>query len=531
MRATEKLALSVLEQQGEVDDLPGAQDTEPIILYPGTDYKNGTLYMTFPRFREIEIRNKKGDVTGTELKVSTFALTSEGTAFWYDPETVTRKGYVFPHTFTQQQESRWPIPDIDAFRTGQAETIMPLDLYTDLRETVIDHVEYERLDSPFYDLVVYYILLTYVFRIFPSIAYLHFNGTMASGKSQNLRLFSLLGFNAIWASNMSPASLYRQVAGCPGVLCIDEAESFEGERGEELRRLLNAGYTAPGLVPRAEKVDGDRFSTVMYATYGPKVLASINPMEPVIGSRCIVIPMQPSLRDIKPIRINDEKWPLLRNKLYLWAMQNAYEIEEKRDYWANLAYAEDSNLGLKDRQWELALPFVVMADHIGGRDEAMKLIDFFKEQFIAYQKAQEETDRLRLLLKCLPAVLIHPDGPIDGDWYYLKTVHDVVAEHLDEDAREYYRTKATSKHLKALGWRERRSHKGGNLVRIPEESVREQFRKRNIDPFTPEEVNFTRDDVKWLAGELTYADNRTPAPTPEPEPTLWTGAEPDDDDQ
>ena len=162
-------------------------------------------------------------------------------------------------------------------------------------------------------------------------------------------------------------------------------------------------------------------------------------------------------------------------------------------------------------------------------DSKEKVIAFFEQQFEAYRKAQEDTDRLRLLLKCLPAVLMQKD-PIGDDWYYVKDIHDIVAEHIDEDAREYYRTKSTGKHLNALGWRERKTHKGGPLVRITEDSVREQFRKRNVDPFTAEETNYARDDVKWLAGEASYL-NHTRSPESEPEPTLWTGVEPDDGDQ
>lgn len=492
-----QIAADISAERGFKPALDGIIEDEQSILWPGSDFQNGTLYMTFPAIREVAVTNRKGEIIGTERKMATYAVTSEGEEFWYDPETVLAKGYVFPQTFTQELENRWSRAAISEFTRGEAPNIDPGELFSEIRQEIFDHVEYG--DDIYYDVIAYYILISYVFRAFGSISYIHFNGTMASGKSQNLRMLSLLAFNAVWASNMSAASLYRQVAGCPGMLCIDEAESFDGERGEEIRRLLNAGYTAPGYVPRAEK-EGDRFSVVKYATFAPKALASINPLEPVIGSRCIIVPMQPALRTIGDLDMHDRKWPEIRSRIYLWAMQNAFDIGELRDSWQTTQRHEIST-SLKDRQWELALPFVVLAEHVYGTDEAMRFVNFFEKHFEATRRAQEETDRLRLLLKCLPKLMLEKD-PYEGGWYHVKDVHDVVADHLEEDAKEYYRTKQTSKHLTALGWRERKPHKGGALVKITETEVREQFKKRNVEPFEDP------GHIRWLKGEIDFQDEK-----------------------
>lgn len=500
------IAADIADERGIPTSLDGFVEDEPTILWPGTDFQNGTLYMTFPGLRDVPIFNKKGEETSIERKLATYCVTSEGQQFWYEPDEVMRRGHIFPQTFTQESESRWPRSHVRDFLAGEADNIDPTELFGEIHTEIFDHVEYT--DPIYYDIIAYYILLSYVFRAFNSISYIHFNGTKASGKSQNLRILSYLGFNAVWASNMSAASLYRQVAGCPGMLCIDEAESFDGERGEEIRRLLNAGYTSPGYVPRAEKV-GDRFTVIRFATFAPKVLASINPLEPVIASRCIIVPMQPSLRRLGSLEAQDPKWPTLRNKLYLWAMQQSYNIGEIRDEWQNTV-RDQINTDLKDRQWELALPFIVLGEHVGGRDEALRLVAFFETHFEQQRKNEEETDRLRLLLKCLPQVMLDKD-PWPGNWYHIKDIHDVVAERIDEDQREYYRTKTTSKHLTALGWRDRKSHKGGPLVQIIEQDVRDQFRKRNL---TPEDGH-----ERWWNGELNYQDEtRTRSPEQEAAP-------------
>ena len=61
------------------------------------------------------------------------------------------------------------------------------------------------------------------------------------------------GIRLVWASSMSAPSLYRKLAGSPGTTLLDESEGFEGERGEELRRVLNAGYKDGAKAIRTEK--------------------------------------------------------------------------------------------------------------------------------------------------------------------------------------------------------------------------------------------------------------------------------------
>lgn len=494
--------------------------TDPIkTLRPGIDFHDGTLYMTFPAPRKVIIPpKKKGGPTTEEIQMQLMWVSSDNEMGWFEQESLP-EGFTMPRNKPLVPENiRWPIDEILTWvrEPDKLEKVEPGQLFTDLRAIFTNHVEYG--DHFYESLLPLYIMGSYVYRLFPSIGYLHFNGTMASGKSQNLKILKALGFNCIWASNISTPGLFRGADATPGLICLDEAESFEGERGEELRRLLNAGYKAGEPAIRVEKNGDAGFETKAYDAFTPKALASINPLEPVIQSRCVIIPMTPALRTL-PEFIGDRPNVIeLRNSMYRWAMQNASTLADLYYEWNSpdgLRHTEAA--GLINRAWEISQLFVVLAHHVAGIEFAREVIQFFIVNFAEQQKASEELDRQRLLLKALPKVLRYGENwnPKEPDYLRIKDIHTAVTELLDEDQKEYYRTKTASKHLTALGFRGRKTAKGGQLALVTEDAIREQFRKRRVEPF-PE-------DVEWLEGKVSYIEQRKEAvaATAPAETSIW----------
>lgn len=482
------------------------------VLYPGTDYHQGALYMTFPIDRKKTVKEGRGKAAEeVERRVTeTICVTSERKYFLYDHEAVEERGFRMPPTFTQENQSRWPLEGLRKYLTGRTQPPDGNEVYKELMETYKKYVEYP--EDIYYQLVPLFIMGSYLFRIFTSTGYLHFNGTAASGKSQNLKLLKAFGFNTSWVSNISTAALFRTVAGSPGIVCIDEAEGFDGDRGEELRRLLNAGYLAGEPVSRAEKTANDRFQVTKYEIYCPKVLASINPLEPVIQSRCVVIPMAPAIRRIDEFDADDDAWSLTREKLYLWAMENAPKVEKLYQQW-NTKKRHQLAPGIMHRQWQISQMYIVIADLIGGEKMALALIEFFNGYFAMAQKSIEQTDQLRLLLKCVPRVMA-TKTPVDMEWYSVKDIHDTVTEYLEEDARQYYSSKKTGMHLVALGFRERKTHRGGSMVRLNQDAVRKELNRRHVDPFD-EDRSWYDGDTSYSATSLTMSWGAPPAPEPD----------------
>lgn len=484
------------------------------VLRPGTDFRNGQTYVTFPMLINVKKTVGKGKAAHEEYvpERGIGCIRSDGKRFAFTPERVQDFGFGYPQTVTTPDTQRWSLNSMKEFVDGETTPVNPVALYDGIRTVYEKYIEFA--DENYYDMMTLFVMGSYHFRLFPSTGYVHFNGTAASGKSQNLNILAALGFNTIWSSNMSTASLYRTMSGAPGLICIDEAEGFDGERGEDLRRILNAGYTDGSKVQRTEKGPNDQFIVVSYDCYGPKALASIIPLEAVIASRCVIVAMRPALRTIPTFDRMDPEWQTIRDRLYIWMMAEQPAIKALADQWNELT-RYDRAPGLRARHWQITQLYIILADYLdtmdkGGRCD--KLIAFFTNYFSEREKQQDATDRIRLVLRTLPRVLATAN-PHDIHFYPLKTIHEVVSQYLEDDQKDYFKTRTLGKYLDVLGFKTRRAHKQGQQVWIEPAQVRQEFLQRRVEP--------DPDDEAWLRGEVEY--NLTPAITTQPTPK-----EPDD---
>jgi hypothetical protein len=216
--------------------------------------------------------------------------------------------------------------------------------------------------------------------------------------------------------------------------------------------------------------------------------------------------MQRALRSIPDFELDNPRWSDLRGRIYTWAFQHHAEIRRLRETWAQ-THAERYP-DLKNRQWETTQVYIVLADHIGGQPLVDRILAFLTEYFIRASKAREESDRQVTLLKSLPRVIAtvaaHP-----GYFYSVKDIHQVASSYLEEDSREFYKTRAVTRHIVTLGFPKSQTAKGGRQVQILEEDARRAFRRLHVIPFD--------EDVEWLEGRIDYQTGVPIEPTPEPE--------------
>jgi hypothetical protein len=480
------------------------------MLHPGMDFQDGVAYYTVPLLRNMVKMGKGKDADPIHYKeLNTFVVTSQRSGFWYDEDGLDAEGFREGSQVYQERENRWSLKSVKAFLDGKTEAEDTNALFDTLRSVYTTYVEYA--DEAYHDIMSLFVMYTYVFRLFESTGYIHFNGTAASGKSRNLSLLDVLGFNSVWASSMSAASLYRKLAGSPGTTLLDETEGWEGERGEELRRILNAGYKDGATAIRTEKGANDRFMPVEYDVYGPKALASINPLDNVIGSRCLVVAMRPAIRELPEFQTHSKEWHGLRDRLYLWAMDNAGKINDLANEWRSEKKARLAPR-LMGRQWETTAQFVILADFVGGEEFATQIIEFLNGYFVKQQEALNATDRLRTTLRCLPRVLASKQ-PHPTHLYSVKDIHEVVSSYMETDATEYFKTKHVTKNLDVLGFRNKVRASGGLRIELNEEAVRHEFVQRRVEPFD--------EDVDWLAGKVSYQDQPQVVTTSTPADAWW----------
>lgn len=463
-------------------------------LRPGMDFHDGVAYYSTPIKRRVKRPATKTRPADEVEEPALYQVTSEHEGFWYADKELKSHGFSRNEQVFIPHQEIWSLKSTKSYLDNIYQKPDTALLFKDIRQAYTEYVEYT--DEIYFDIMALYVMYTYVFRIFESTGYIHFNGTAASGKSRNLNLIHALAFNSVYAASMSAPSLFRTLAGFPGTTLLDETEGFDGERGEELRRILNSGYKEGARVYRTEKV-GETFQPVQYDVFGPKVLASISPLEAVIASRCLVVSMRPAIRQLPEFSTTDPRWTALRDRLYLWALDNATGIRTTMDTWVGQKKAELAPK-LISRQWEITAQYIILGEYVGGQELVERLVSWFNVHFAEAQKNADATDRLKLTLQCLPRVLAtvqeHPDH-----MYMQKEIYGVQTGYMEEDQVEYFKTRHIGKNLETLGFKTRKREKGGVQIQLIEDEVRAQFNQRRVAPF--------EEDTEWLAGTVSYQNN------------------------
>lgn len=471
------------------------QGTPLRVLHPGMDYIDKKFWLTVPRSRIVMQKKGKGkDAEYAPVQEwHLLALNDEKEMFPYDEENLYNRGFRRPDSFMMYKNG-WDGSTPFDFVKGDTTPPDTFDLYLRVRRVYEQYIEFA--DEAIYDIVTSWVMATYVFQVFDNFAYLHFNGTAASGKSQNLRILKAIAYNAQWTTNMTASNLFRGIANNPGVWCIDEAETFHDERGQELRTILRNGYKKGMDVKRlAGKPDGT-FEEHAFATYSPKALASINALDDTTSQRAIVIGMRPAYRDIPYFDQDADEWTALRDDLYLWSLYNARNIHAEWMRWNN------HERTLINRAWEVSACIVVLSDYVGGETISGPVVLWLERYFETVRQQQDANDLIRTLATALPSVMKYI--PARDDWWYpLSAIRDKLLDITDEDVSDKITTRSIQRWLKPLGLDTVRKAKGGKQIQLRESEVRAIIKDRRID-LLPE-------DIAWGAGKEDYQteDKRT----------------------
>jgi Protein of unknown function (DUF3631) len=180
---------------------------------------------------------------------------------------------------------------------------------------------------------------------------------MRCGKSTALSLLYRTSPRTVFASNISPASLFRYIDSCHPVLLIDEADTFARD-DEQLRGILNSGHSRDtAFVIRCE---GDDNTPKEFSTWSPKAIAAIGKLAATLRDRAIILPMKrkkPGERVAKLRAQDGEPFVTLRRKAARWAGDNLEVLKAARP-----GPTETLNDRAQDN-WELLF---AIADLAGG---------------------------------------------------------------------------------------------------------------------------------------------------------------------
>ena len=178
------------------------------------------------------------------------------------------------------------------------------------------------------------------------------------GKTTLMAVLTGLSREAIPASNMTPAAMFRVIEERHPTLIIDEADTWLGLRSET-RGIINSGHSRSlAYVMRTERSGASR----RFSTFAPKAIAAIGSLPSTIADRSIIIPLsrKPTSQHVERLRLSrpPAEAELIRQRATAWAGEHAEALRA----------ADPSPVkGINDRAQDNWEPLLAIADACGGK--------------------------------------------------------------------------------------------------------------------------------------------------------------------
>lgn len=320
----------------------------------GFNFENKAAYVGVP-----VVETYKDGKGKTLPRNKIYIITSKKEWFELSEEEKEKRG-LYPDKLPQFPlgVNRWSGEYLNKFlKSKDDDTFSPyLEVFLPIKEALEKHIDFSHpLHS---SLITIWIMGTYIFPIFETYPYLLLNGTRGSGKSKVLEILNYLAFNATITSNATTSSVFRIIEANLATILIDEGEMLTGnEQEKDLRLILNAGYKKSGVVTRTNK---DTHQVEIFSVYSPKVVATINPLDPTLRTRFIpIIMIKTGNKNKGNVRVNDHSadWEKLRDGLYRFVLNCGFDLAEVFNN------SKIINL-LESRNNELWSPLLAIAEYI-----------------------------------------------------------------------------------------------------------------------------------------------------------------------
>lgn len=213
-------------------------------------------------------------------------------------------------------------------------------------------------DANFKWVLAFYVMLTWLYDIFPAIPYLMATGDAGAGKSELMQRIGCICYRLYNASGANTASTFFRVSQMfkPTVF-IDEADLADGgEMTNDIVKYLNQGAMRTGKITRmvetfnavGEKV----FMPELFSCFGPKLIAMRSDFaDSAVRSRSIVLklmakePLELQAAGV-PLHINDKFMAealAIRNDLLTWRMHRWQPEMQLTDDLMDLALSSRMN--------------------------------------------------------------------------------------------------------------------------------------------------------------------------------------------
>ncbi len=241
-----------------------------------------------------------------------------------------------------------------------------LDIYDIMKGLYLDYID---ISEEWATLLGLWTMGTHAFRQFYAYAYTNIWSPAGTGKTQILKVTSLLAHNAELILDPTSAASYRMVDATDSVLCIDEADKIDPQKHGEFLGIINSGYEFGHKIPR---VNTETFAVEKFASYSPKMLASNRALDPVLASRCLRIPiMRTTKLDLalkNPIADDEVRFRPVKKDAIIWAIDVAPKIA-RLDYRSIVGKYRERFKDAPPRLLQIMNPILVFYEILGLDDD------------------------------------------------------------------------------------------------------------------------------------------------------------------
>lgn len=248
------------------------------------------------------------------------------------------------------------------------------------------------------------------------------------------------------AANITAAAIFRTIDAWSPTLLIDEADSFLGESGDELRGILNSGHTRDTAY--VIRVAGDELEPRQFSTWGAKAVALIGKLEgrySTLADRSVEIQLRRRLPTDKVEKLrhaDEEHFEQLAAKCFRFSLDHGGAIGKARpdipdtlhdraaDNWEPLLSIAD----LGGERWSRLARSTALALSGGADNDAsnaglgVQLLTDLEQYFAARPAMQHHatTD-----------ILIYLTGIDDAPWVTFAKGKGMTARHLSRLLKPY----------------------------------------------------------------------------------------------
>lgn len=310
------------------------------------------------------------------------------------------------------------------------------------------------VDPKYSELLSVWIMGTYIFSLFQYFPYLHLKAEKRSGKTLLMDAMSKIAFNGELVTNITEASLFRDIQANRITLFLDEVErmrKIDKDLHGSLMMILNSGFNYNGTVKRTEKFN-DQFIVKNYSSYSPKVFAGINEIDDVLKDRTIPIPILRKTKNEKVERFKIDKnlekeiFEIVQDS-FLFGLFYAKQLNDYMNQ-PKIDLAKTLPEELNDREKDIFEPLFAIASVIqfegsmkGAEINLVENLRFIARSSAAFRKDDDtennETSKVvKIISEIMESGKVSPLKDADHCSYYCRD--EVYGVYMREYQKDYF---------------------------------------------------------------------------------------------